>query len=173
MGKNVTYNYKGKASKKQASFHPPPPPRPHLTPLLPFNIQHGRRGFWILSSGFRFPSTGFQSLPVEFRFWITIVSGIPDSLSCISDSEAQDSGFHKQKVPGFRIPQAKNSRILESRFPYMVYEGRGELARRPYPTVLLFVCFFVFFFPSMLHALIKCLVFPQGLSLKIMHSDTL
>ena len=157
--------------QKTSQLPPPLPFRPHLTPLLPFNSQHGRWGFWILSSGFRFPSTGFQSLPVELRFWITIVSGIPVSLNCIPDSEAQDSELHKQNVPGFRIPQAKNSRILESRFPYMGYEGGGELVRRPYSTVLLFVCFFVFF-PSMLH-LTKCLVFAQGLSLKIMHSDTL
>ena len=43
-------------------------------------------GFWI-------PGTGFQSLSVERGFWIPIVSGIPDSLSCIPDStKAQDSG---------------------------------------------------------------------------------
>ena len=30
---------------------------------------------------------------MELRFWIPIVSGIPDSLSCISDSKAQDSRF--------------------------------------------------------------------------------
>ena len=77
-------------------------------------VQHGRWGFWI-------PDTEFQSLLVKLGFWITIVSGIPDSSSCIPDLKAQDSEFHKQKVPGFRIPQAKNSRILESRFPYMGY----------------------------------------------------
>ena len=164
LGKNIRYNYIGKASKnKQAS--PLPHPRPHLTRLLPLGIvdilficycirfqinktcmfvcmyvQHGRWGFWI-------PDTGFQSLLVELGFWITIVSGIPDFLSCIPDSKAQDSEFHKQKVHGFRIPQAKNSRILESRFPYMGYEEGEELARKLYSTVLLlfFVCFFVFF----------------------------
>ena len=31
------------------------------------------------------------------------VSGIPNSLSCIPDSKAQDSGFHKQKFS--RIPE--------------------------------------------------------------------
>ena len=94
---------------------------------------------------------------MELGFWITIVSGIPDSSSCIPDLKAQDSEFHKQKVPGFRIPQAKNSRILESRFPYMGYERGEELARKLYSAVLLsavllllFVCFFVFF-PCMLH----------------------
>ena len=37
-------------------------------------------------------------------FWIPIISGIPDSLSCVPDSKAQDSGFHKQKFLGFRNP---------------------------------------------------------------------
>ena len=65
------------------------------------------------SSGFRIPGTGFQSLSVELGYWILIVSGIQDSLSCIFwDPKANDSGFHKQNVPGFRIQQAK-------RFPYM------------------------------------------------------
>ena len=61
-------------------------------------------GFWIPLRGFRIPGTGFQSLSVELRFWIPIVSGIPDSLSCIPDSKAQDSGFHKQKFLEFRNP---------------------------------------------------------------------
>ena len=53
-----------------------------------------------------------------------IVGGIPDSLSCIPDSKAKDldstsknfpdSGFHEQKFSGFRIPQAKISRIPDS-----------------------------------------------------------
>ena len=30
---------------------------------------------------------------MELRFWIPIVNGIPDSLSCISESKAQDSIF--------------------------------------------------------------------------------
>ena len=48
------------------------------------------------------PGSGFQSLSVERGFWILIVRGIPDSLSCIPDSKAQDSKFYKQKFPGFR-----------------------------------------------------------------------
>ena len=31
-------------------------------------------------------------------------SGIPDSLSCVPDSKAQDSGFHEQNFPGFQNP---------------------------------------------------------------------
>ena len=33
-------------------------------------------------------------LTVKLGFRISIISGIPDSLSCIPDSKAQDSGFH-------------------------------------------------------------------------------
>ena len=39
---------------------------------------------------------------MELGFWILIVSGIPDCLSCIPYSKTQDSGFHKKKFPGFR-----------------------------------------------------------------------
>ena len=56
---------------------------------------------------------------MELGFRIRIVSGIPDSYICIPDSKAQDSGFHKQKFPRFRIPNAKISRIPESGFLYM------------------------------------------------------
>ena len=38
--------------------------------------------------------------------WIPILSRIPDSLSCIPDSKAQDSGFHKQKFHGFHNPDS-------------------------------------------------------------------
>ena len=53
-------------------------------------------GFWIPRCGFQIPGTGFQYLSVELGFWIAMISGIPDSLSCIPDSITQDSGFHKQ-----------------------------------------------------------------------------
>ena len=46
--------------------------------------------------GFRIPGTGFQSLSVELPFCIPIVSEILDFSSCIPDSKAQYSGFHKQ-----------------------------------------------------------------------------
>ena len=51
---------------------------------------------------------GFQSLSVELGLRIPIFSGIPDSLSYSPDSKAQDSGFHCQNIPWFRIPQTKN-----------------------------------------------------------------
>ena len=64
-----------------------------------------------MDSGFRAVDSGFQSLdsrsfPVELGFRIPIVSGIPDSYSCIPDSKPQDSGFHWQKFPGFRNPDS-------------------------------------------------------------------
>ena len=66
--------------------------------------------------GFQIPGTEFQSLSVKLGFWSPIVSRIPDSLSCILDSKVQDfgfhkkifrnSGFHRQKFPGFRNPNS-------------------------------------------------------------------
>ena len=53
----------------------------------------------IARRGFRILATGFQSLPVERGFWISIVCGIPDSLSYIPDYKAQ------QNFPAFRIPE--------------------------------------------------------------------
>ena len=38
-------------------------------------------GFWIPRLGLRILGYGFQSLSMEFEFWI--VNGIPNSLSCI------------------------------------------------------------------------------------------
>ena len=72
---------------------------------VPKGIQ-GTLRFWIPRLGFRIPGTGFQSLLVKLGFWIPIVSGIPESLSCISNSIAQDSGFNKQKFLGFQNPQS-------------------------------------------------------------------
>ena len=43
-----------------------------------------------------------------------MVSGIPDSLSWITDSKAWDSRFQKQNVHGFWVPKVKSSRIPES-----------------------------------------------------------
>ena len=49
--------------------------------------------FWIPRRGFRIQGTGFQSLSVELGFRIPIVSGIPDSSSCIPHSKTHDSTF--------------------------------------------------------------------------------
>ena len=67
-----------------------------------------------------------KSFSVDFGFRIPIVSGILDSYSCIPDSKAQDSRFHKQKFLRFGILQAKISGIPESGFPYM---GRNKAGR--------------------------------------------
>ena len=96
------------------------------------NSYNVRESKTLLDSGFHAVDSGFQlldsrSFSVELGFRIRIVSGIPDSYSCIPDSKAQDSGFHKQKFPRFRIPNAKISRIPESGFLYM---GR-RLSRNP------------------------------------------
>ena len=69
-----------------------------------------------LDSGFHTIDSRFQvldSLFVELGFGILIVSGTPDSLSCISDSKAKGSGFYKQKLSGNRIPDS-GFRILDS-----------------------------------------------------------
>ena len=67
-----------------------------------------------------------RSFSVELGYWIPPVIGILDSYSCIPDSKAQDSGFHKQKFLRFGILQAKISGIPESGFPYM---GRNKAGR--------------------------------------------
>ena len=56
-----------------------------------------RESSTVLDSGFhdcriRIPGNGFQYLSVELGFWIPVVSGIPESLSCIPDFKIQDSG---------------------------------------------------------------------------------
>ena len=74
-------------------------------------------GFWNPRRGFRIPGTGFPSLSVELGFWIpSAIQCDSRFLSCILDSEAQnsgfhkqnspDSGFHKQKFPGFQKPDS-------------------------------------------------------------------
>ena len=65
--------------------------------------------FRTMDWGFQVPDSSFWS--VELRFRIPIISGIPDSLSKISDSKAQDAGFNKQNFSKVWIPQAKISRI--------------------------------------------------------------
>ena len=74
----------------------------------PPQVRHIRESKTGLDSGFHTIDSRFQvldSLFVELGFGILIVSGSPDSLSCISDSKAKGSGFYKQKFLGigFRI----------------------------------------------------------------------
>ena len=51
-----------------------------------------------------FPLLDSRSFPLELGFRIPIVSGIPDSYSCIPVSKGQEPGFQKQKFPGFGNP---------------------------------------------------------------------
>ena len=48
--------------------------------------------------------TPCKEIQDSLGFWIPLVIGTPDSLSCITDSKAQDSGFHKKSFPPFRFP---------------------------------------------------------------------
>ena len=75
--------------------------------FVPRPIYQGNpRQSWILDRGFQIPDSWFQSLWVELGFWIPVVCGIPDSLSCLPDPKAQDSRFHKQNFPGFGNPDS-------------------------------------------------------------------
>ena len=58
------------------------------------------------------PAIPESSLSLELGFWIPIAFGIPDSLSCIPDSKAQDFTFHKPKFLAFRNP------LHGPKFPY-------------------------------------------------------
>ena len=66
--------------------------------------------------------SGFQALDSEFFVsgtWIRIpnVSRIRDSVRCIPDSKAQDSGFHEQKISWNPDSKSKNSLDSEIRIP--------------------------------------------------------
>ena len=71
-----------------------------------------------LDSGFQAIDSRFQVLDSCFFFFSgtsildSIFSGIPDSLSCISDFKAQYFIFHKQNFPGFRNPNSLTLRDL-------------------------------------------------------------
>ena len=85
----------------------------------------GGLGFWFPRSELWIPGTGSQSLSVKLGFWMSFVTGIPDSLNFTPDSRAQDSRFLKQNFPGFRIPQNKNFSHFGIRIPYTM--GRSHL----------------------------------------------
>ena len=59
-------------------------------------------GFWIPRRGFQIPRWWISVFVGGTWIWIAIVGGIPDSLSCIPDSKAQDMGFHKKIFPDCR-----------------------------------------------------------------------
>ena len=59
-----------------------------------------------MASGFQLLDS--KSFSVELGSQIPIVSGISDSYSCIPDSKAQDSGFHRQKKFKIQDSTCKN-----------------------------------------------------------------
>ena len=66
-----------------------------------------KREYWILDSLPWSPDSSNLALVFvsgTIRFCMLIISGIPDSLSCILDSKAQDSEFYQQNFPRFQIP---------------------------------------------------------------------
>ena len=70
---------------------------------------HTRKLKTILDCGLEAVDSGFQdwipdSLMVEKGFRILFIIGIPDSLSCIPESKARDSGIHKPKFAPFQNP---------------------------------------------------------------------
>ena len=75
--------------------------------------------WWNSDSGYHAMDSGFQAcnsspLSVELGFRIPIVSVIADALSCIPDSKAHGSGFHKKNFPDSRF-QKQN--FLDSGIP--------------------------------------------------------
>ena len=66
---------------------------------------------------------------MELGFWITIVSGIPDSFSFITDSKVQDYRCTSKNFldSGIRIPLPDGGRyILISIITLMIIENRAQ-----------------------------------------------
>ena len=87
----------------------------------------------VFDSGFQIPGTRFRFLLVKFGFWIPIFSWVPDSLSCIPDSKAQDAGFHKEKIPGFWNPdfldlerEEETPAVNALVFPFSMISGSAQ-----------------------------------------------
>ena len=83
-----------------------------------FFLPHVSESKTVLDFGFHDVDSGFQVQDCSHCRWNLDldsnrkrVSGISDSLTCISDPKAQDSGFHMYNFPGFQIPHAKIHRI--------------------------------------------------------------
>ena len=72
----------------------------------------------MLDSGFHAVDFEFQvldSLSLKLGIRIAIVTGISDSLTCIPDSKAQESGSHNANFPDSKFQQPKISRIPDSK----------------------------------------------------------
>ena len=59
-----------------------------------------------------------DSLSLKLGFRIPIVTGISDSLTCIPDSKAQESGSHNSNFPDSKFQQPKIFRIPDSASKY-------------------------------------------------------
>ena len=71
----------------------------------------------MLDSGFHAVDFEFQvldSLSLKLGIRIAIVTGISDSLTCIPDSKAQESGSHDSNFPDSKFQQPKISRNPDS-----------------------------------------------------------
>ena len=72
----------------------------------------------MLDSGFHAVDFEFQvldSLSLKLGIRIAIVTGISDSLTCIPDSKAQESGSHDSNFPDSKFQQPKISRNPDSK----------------------------------------------------------
>lgn len=75
------------------------------------------------------------------QYWIMdSTPWILDSLTCIPDSKARDSGFRQQKFPGFRNPDSLTSghvvvRTYGSSFFISYLHGNREMCHRWFPVL--------------------------------------
>ena len=86
------------------------------SPFAPCKVIQESLGFRIPSCGFRIPdsmsvNSGFHihgfRIPYPTTWILDYNYGwIPDPMTWIPDSKAVDSGFHRPKLPGFRIPDS-------------------------------------------------------------------
>ena len=84
------------------------------------------------SRGFHAVDFEFQvldSLSLKLGIRIAIVTGISDSLTCIPDSKAQESGSHNSNFPDSKFQQPKISRIPDSRFHKQAFHGFPNIGR--------------------------------------------
>ena len=81
-------------------------------------------GFWIPRCGFRISRWWISVFVGGTWIQIAIVGGIPDSLSCIPDSKAQDMGFHKKIFPDSR---SKKQNFFGFRNPDSLHQATSSL----------------------------------------------
>ena len=91
-------------------------------------------GFWIPHFWFRIPGTELRfNFSVCQWYWdFPIVSGNPDSVSWITDSKVQDSGFNKLQFPEFQNPdyltRGQKSKVSQDHYIlYILYHSWLQL----------------------------------------------